>query len=394
MRFLRRPGYHESSLRRCSVRLPSGSAPLALLLFCRGNGFSILQAGLLVAVFASGTAIGSPALARASDRLSQPPVLIVSALVSTAGFLALALVGRETIDIAMAGALLAGLGAPPLEACLRALWPVLLRADLVQSGYALDVASQELIFVIGPIITLGAVSLGGPAGGLLAAACIQLAGTIGFATSHASRVWRGVAGVRHWLGPLREHRLVILLIGVVLVGAAVGATTVAVAAYAESSGGASWAGWLLAVQALGALTGGLLYGRWSPVDGIRLLPWFAAAFCIGYLPLLATPPIVVALLVIPFSGLALPPLLTAVFLLVDRLAPAGTVTEAFAWVATAFLVGSAVGSAVDGAIVVAGGVRAGFTLAPLCALTAVAVFTVVLRHLIAGRSVTTAQERT
>jgi predicted MFS family arabinose efflux permease len=48
------------------------------------------------------------------------------------------------------------------------------------------------------------------------------------------------------------------------------------------------------------------------------------------------------------SGLALPPLLTCAFTLVDRLAPAGTVTEAFAWLVTAFLVGSSAGSAVAG----------------------------------------------
>jgi len=51
------------------------------------------------------------------------------------------------------------------------------------------------------------------------------------------------------------------------------------------------------------------------------------------------------------SGLALPPLLTCTFVLVDELAPAGTVTEAFAWVITAFLIGSSTGSAVAGALV-------------------------------------------
>jgi predicted MFS family arabinose efflux permease len=362
-------------------RLPSGSGPLALLLFARGNGLSIAQAGLLVAVFAGGTAIGSPALARAADRLSQPPVLIGSALVSTIGFIILALFGARGLGIAILGALLAGFGAPPLEACLRALWPDLLREYLVQSGYALDVASQELIFVIGPVVTLAAVSMGGSDAGLIVAAAIQLVGAIGFATSHASRAWRGIPGVRHWLGPLREHRLVVLLIGVILTGAAVGATTVAVAAYAEASGGAFWAGWLLAVQAAGALAGGLAYSRWAPPDGVRLLPVFGIAFCLGYLPLIATPPVAVALLVVPLSGVALPPMLTAVFMLVDRLAPPGTVTEGFAWVATAFLVGSAAGSAIDGAVIVASGVRAGFCVAPVCALLAVGIFSILLRYI-------------
>ena len=363
-------------------RLPSGCGPLALLLFARANGFSIAQAGLLVAVFAGGNAVGSPILARAADRLSQPPVLVGSALVSTAGFLAVVLFGGNGLAIAMVGALIAGLGAPPLEACLRALWPDLLREHLVQSGYALDVASQEIIFVVGPVITLAAVSVGGADTGLLAAATFQLVGAVGFATARATKAWRGVVAERHWLGPLREHRLVVILSGVIVTGSAVGATTVAVAGYAEVAGGATWAGWLLAVQALGALAGGLAYSRWPPKDGVRLLPVFAAAFCVGYLPLVATPPIGVTLVVIPLSGVALPPLLTAVFLLVDRLAPPGTVTEAFAWVATAFLVGSAAGSAVEGALIVAGGIRVGFCLAPMCALVAAGIFTLTLRYLL------------
>jgi len=175
--------------------------------------------------------------------------------------------------------------------------------------------------------------------------------------------------------------LLLLLVGVVLTGAAVGATTVAVAAFAESSGGASWAGWLLAAQSMGALVGGLAYSRWAPPDGTRKLPLFGIGFFLGYLPLIATPPIAVALLLIPFSGIALPPMLTAVFLLVDQLAPRGTVTEGFAWVATAFLVGSAGGSAVDGALVVSRGVRAGFCIAPVCALFAVAIFVILLKYI-------------
>ena len=48
------------------------------------------------------------------------------------------------------------------------------------------------------------------------------------------------------------------------------------------------------------------------------------------------------------SGLGLPAVLTCVFQLVDRLAPVGTTTEAFAWLVSAFLVGSSVGAALAG----------------------------------------------
>jgi hypothetical protein len=53
------------------------------------------------------------------------------------------------------------------------------------------------------------------------------------------------------------------------------------------------------------------------------------------------------------------------FVRIDEVAPPGTVAEAFAWAATAFGVGSAIGSAVNGGLLdVSGSVRAGFLLAP------------------------------
>jgi hypothetical protein len=59
-------------------------------------------------------------------------------------------------------------------------------------------------------------------------------------------------------------------------------------------------------------------------------------------------------------------MLTSVFITTDEVAPAGTAAEAFAWVATAFAVGSALGSAVDGALLGASRlVLAGFLPAPV-----------------------------
>ncbi len=51
------------------------------------------------------------------------------------------------------------------------------------------------------------------------------------------------------------------------------------------------------------------------------------------------------------SGLGLAPLLAAAFVLVAELAPAGTVTEAFAWLVTLFATGNAAGSATSGLLV-------------------------------------------
>jgi predicted MFS family arabinose efflux permease len=297
----------------------------------------------------------------------------LATVVSTTGF-ALVLVGLP-LPVAVAGAGLAGAGAPPFEPCLRVLWRDILPEDAVRSAYTLDIATQEMIFVVGPVVTLASVGAVGPAAGLVAAALLQIAGTVWFVTAPAVRRWRGVPAKRHWAGPLRSARLRVMLMAVLLIGTGLGSVIIAVAAYAEARGSNSWAGWLLAAQAVGALTGGLTWTRLRLTDNRHRLPLLAALMALASLPLLLQPIPGVMLVLMAVSGVMLPPVLTDTFLSVDATAPEGTAAEAFAWVATAFCVGSAAGSALTGPIVEASGsVLAGFAIAPVVIGLAAAAF--------------------
>ena len=342
-------------------RVPLGAAPVALLLFARET-WSIGAAGLLVGVYTVGLAAGGPVLARIADRWRQPPVMWGAVTVSTIGFAVLAGLSPP-LGPALVAALLAGAGAPPFEAGLRVLWRGLLPEEQVHTAYTLDIAVQELIFIGGPLVAVSAVSVGGPEAGLWATAALQLAGTAWFTTTPAVRRWRGEEAERHWAGPLRSTPLRTLLAAVVLVGAGVGTLPVAVTRYAEAAGDRSVTGWLLAANATGALIGGLINTRVKLPD--RYLPWITAGLAAGYLPLLLAPPVAPMLVLTALSGLCLPPLLAGTFLTVDRIAPSGTAAEAFAWVATAFTSGAAIGAAVDGAILDRNpGVAIGFAVAP------------------------------
>lgn len=344
-------------------RLPLGAAPLALLVFARET-MSLAAAGLLVGGYTAGVAVGGPVLARAADRWRQPPVMWLAVAVSSAGLLIV--LSGPALPVVVLAAGLAGLGAPPFEPGLRVLWRDILPVALVRPAYTLDIAVQEMIFVVGPVVTLGAVALAGPGAGLVAAGLAQLVGVVWFVSAPAVRLWRGVAAPRHWAGPLRSARLRVLLVGVFFVGAGLGGFIVAVTAYAETVRSSSWAGWLLAAQGLGALIGGLVWARLAVPDNPRRLPVIAAVMAAGYLPLMIQPDPLVMLLLVAISGMALPPLLTDTFLSVDRTAPEGSAAEAFAWVATAFSVGSAAGSALTGTLVdAAGGAGVGFAAVPL-----------------------------
>ena len=359
-------------------RLPSGSAPLALLLFARETR-TIVVAGLLVGAYTAGVAVGQPMLARAADRWRQPPVMLAAVAASTVGFVLTAI--PAALPVTVSSAALAGLGAPPFEACLRALWRDIVGESLLQTAYTLDVTIQELIFVVGPLVTLAAVAGLGAPGGLVATALLQVAGTLWFATAPAVRRWRGEPAPRHWAGPLRSASMRLLLATTTLVGAGVGSIAVAVIGYAEQIGTRSWSGWLLAAQAGGALVGGLLYARFRPADVRGGLPRITALLALAYVPLLLTPPAPTMLFLTAVCGLALPAFLTSVFVFVDGVAPLGTAAESFAWVATAFLVGSAGGAALNGGILDAtGSATAGFALAPAAIALAAGVATTLRSH--------------
>ncbi|GAA2728149.1 MFS transporter [Actinocorallia aurantiaca] len=354
-------------------RLPNGMGVLAIVLFTRAEGGDYVLAGALSAVHGLAAGAGQPVLGRLMDRLGQPKILLPSALLAGAGFVLFALVGISSTPLAVLTVALAGFFTPPLEPGLRALWPeVLDRPSQVQAAYAMDAAAQELLFTLGPVLVVvsGLLSDTAP---LYVAAVLGLAGTLVVITSRPSRDWRGAARAAHWAGALRSRGLLVLASSLGFIGLSLGAFTVAMTAYAEVRGEPGAAGWLIAVNALGALTGGLVYGSrvWPGEPGLRIPP-LLAGLTVGYALLMLTPSIPAMVLLSYLSGVFLAPTLACVFGLVEGLAPTGTVTEAFAWIVAFMTVGTSAGSALAGWLQEASGNRAAFSGAAFGGLAAVA----------------------
>ena len=88
------------------------------------------------------------------------------------------------------------------------------------------------------------------------------------------------------------------------------------------------------------------------------------ALTLGHLALVPAAGSLVALgAVLVVAGAAIAPAYAAVYAMVDEAAPAGTVTEAFAWLATAVAVGAAAGAAIAGAVAESAGPAAALALA-------------------------------
>jgi MFS family permease len=345
-------------------RLPNATAAITLVLFVRAEGGGYSLAGALAAVYGVANAVGQPLLGRLVDLYGQPRVQFPAAVLSALAMTAFALGGTAPLPLALAAVAAAGLFTPPLEGGLRALWPsVLGREEQVHTAYAMDAVAQEVVFTLGPLLVTLSVTLWDERAALLVLNLVGVLGALAVVLSPPSRAWRSAPREAHWLGPLRSPGLLALLAAFLFVGVALGSITVASVSYADGHGGDAVYGWLMAGLGLGALAGGTVYGgrTWTgaPERRLRVLVALLAA-C--YLPLTLMPGVVAMVLLSVVAGVFLAPCVACAFVIVDRHAPAGTVTEAFSWLVTTFTVGASAGTGLAGPVVQAGGTLWGFVL--------------------------------
>ncbi|MEU3891284.1 MFS transporter [Streptomyces sp. NPDC029041] len=345
-------------------RLPNATAAIAILLFVRAEGGTYSLAGALAAVYGVANAVGQPVLGRIVDLRGQPRVQLPAAVLSGLSMALFAFAGIGSLPLAYAAVAGAGLFTPPLEGGLRALWPsVLRREDQVHTAYAMDAVAQEVMFTVGPLLVTLCVSLWSTQAALLVINAVGVLGALSVVVSEPSRTWRSAPREAHWLGALRSPGLLALLAAFLFIGMALGSITVASVPYADEHGGDAVYGWLMAALGFGALVGGTVYGarQWAgePARRLRVL---VALLVVCYLPLMLMPDAVPMVALTALAGVFLAPAIACAFVLVDRHAPRGTVTEAFSWLVTTFTVGHSAGTGVAGPVVELGGALWGFAV--------------------------------
>ncbi|KUN36908.1 MFS transporter [Streptomyces longwoodensis] len=345
-------------------RLPNATAAIAVVLFVRAEGGGYSLAGALAAVYGVANAVGQPVLGRLVDLHGQPRVQLPAALASALAMAVFAFTGLDPLPPAYVAVGAAGLFTPPLEGGLRALWPsVLRREDQVHTAYAMDAIAQEVMFTVGPLLVTLCVSLWSAGAALLVLNVLGVLGALSVVVSAPSRAWRSAPREAHWLGALRSPGLLVLLGAFLFIGMALGSITVASVPYADDHGGDAVYGWLMAALGLGALLGGSVYGaRTWPGAPERRLRVLVALLAVCYLPLMLMPGAVAMVALTALAGVFLAPAIACAFVIVDRHAPSGTVTEAFSWLVTTFTVGASVGTGVAGPVVEGGGAQWGFAV--------------------------------
>ena len=341
-------------------RLPTAMAALAIVQLVRLQGGDYALAGTMTAVYIVAGAVGQPVLGRFVDRVGQTLVLVVAAVVSSLGFVAVAVFAAGTPLLALLGAILAGLFTPPLEPSLRSLWPRIVQEGRpLKAAFSLDAGAQELIFIVGPLLTVLGISAFGATGNVLFAAALGLGGTVAFALNRVSRTV-GASAISDLprQSPLRGARFRRLVAFTFGIGVPVGVLTISVTVFGERHGIDGFAGWALAANAFGALVGATALAL-RPLKRApqRMLAGCGLLLAVFYLPLaLADLPPAAWLVLAVVAGVMLPPSLAQVFESVAHVADSTSLTEANAWVVSAMSVGVAAGT-------LGGGLVAGLELA-------------------------------
>jgi MFS family permease len=337
-------------------RMPIGIAGLAILLFVQDRSGSFVLAGGASASYVLGLAIIAPFLGRLMDRLGPRPVLAVCSVLYPAALAVLTWIVLDTANPVgvVVMSLVAGATLPPISACIRALYPRLVREPgLLHTAYSVDSAVVEAVFILGPAIVAACVAAGYPEAAVLLAAFAAAAGAVVFVRTEAVKAWSGVRAVamRSWLGVLAYPKLLVLYGTTLLYALAFGLFELAVIAHASMKGAPAAAGVALALTSLGSGAGALVYGarHWrAPVT--HQFMFALTAMAAGLLLLVPMDHLTWYALTCILAGIPMATVIATQSMLISRYSPRERLAESFTWSTTCLLAGISAGIAAGGVL--------------------------------------------
>lgn len=290
---------------------------------------------------------------------------ICAAMVST-----IALVPMSVPLYMVVGAL-AGLSMPPIQPAVRTIYPKMVNSRQLTPLFSLDATAQEIIWVVGPVVTTFVATQISTVWGIMLAVIFMVGGGIWFIVlPELGRV--RIPRSKRKLGAVLRRPPVLLATGVgfLLVGACAAVEAAVVATFGH--GGAE-AGIVLAIFSVGSIAGGLGLGHvpigpWSTAR--RMLIVFVGMGLAAVVMVLVSSDMVfwwlsAALFV---AGIGIAPALAVLFAMVSASVKFSDTAEAYGWVGTGQLIGAALGSAAAGFLIDSNGAVGGFWAAALFAL--------------------------
>lgn len=330
-----------------AARQPFAMLTLSIVLLVQHTTGSYGAAGAVAAVTGVSMAVFAPYSGRLADRFGQRAVLVPGVLVHTVSGLtltALALAHAPLWALFVA-AVPAGASVPQVGPMVRARWGVKLQGSpLMATAAAFESVTDELTFVVGPLLATALCTAVDPAAGLVTEAALTLVGGLLFAAQKSTQpavAASGHARVEH-ASALRVPGVRVLIVAFLGIGSVFGGMQVSLAAFTESIGEPGLNGVLYGIFAAGNMLSGIVCGAiaWKAAPQHRLVAGYAA-LALAASGLWAAHSVLVLAGLGLLVGMCIAPALITGYTLVDSLVPAGARTEAFTWLTGAVALGQA-----------------------------------------------------
>jgi MFS family permease len=378
-----------------AARQPFAMLTLSIVLLVQHTTGSYGAAGAAAAVTGVSMALFAPYSGRLADRHGQRAVLIPGVLLHTASGVALTALALAHAPLwaLFAAAVPTGASVPQVGPMVRARWGVTLKGSpLMTTAAAFESVTDELTFVVGPLLATALCTAVHPAGGLLTEATLTLVGGLLFAAQRGTQppvTPAGHARVEH-ASALRVPGVRVLIVTFLGIGSVFGGMQVSLAAFTESIGAPGLNGVLYGVFAAGNMLSGIVCGAvaWKVAPQRRLLVGYGA-LALAASGLWAAHSVLLLAGLGLLVGMCIAPALITGYTLVEGLVPAGARTEAFTWLTGAVALGQAAAVTVAGQLEDRVGGGAGF-LVPMGGTVLALVTLVALR----SRLVAPVRERT
>lgn len=338
----RAPGFLRVITSQLYARFPFGMMTLAFVMHIQHVHHSYAVAGLALGADTIGAAISGPVLGRLLGKYGTTRVLITTA---TIGAMAIAGIGLfDAPPVAMiAMALVVGLTSPPIQTAARTIYPTLVKKKDLPAVYSLDATSQELIWVIGPVLATVLAAQVNTSFVVVLMSVIQVTGAIWFC-SNKEVSHMVIPSPNRRMGGVLTNKVVLTtaILGLLLIGGFSGVEVGTVAVVPKTL-----AGVVIGALSLGSIVGGLALGnrvknRWS-------LSWLLSLILVGYLMLWVAPTNAIWISICLFvAGVGVAPSLGILGAAIASNLKAGDAAEANGWASTGQLMGYSAGAALSG----------------------------------------------
>ncbi|MGX1131278.1 MFS family permease [Streptomyces glaucescens] len=337
-----------------AARQPFAMLTISIVLLVQHTTGSYGAAGAAAAVTGVSMALFAPYSGRLADRFGQRAVLVPGVLVHAVSGLtltALALAHAPLWALFLA-AVPTGASVPQVGPMVRARWGVKLQGSpLMTTAAAFESVTDELTFVVGPLLATALCTAVDPAAGLVTEAALTLIGGLLFAAQKSTQpkvAADGHARVQH-TSALRVPGVRVLIVAFLGIGSVFGGMQVSLAAFTESIGEPGLNGVLYGTFAAGNMLSGIACGAiaWKAAPQHRLVVGYTA-LAVAAAGLWAAHSVLVLAGLGLLVGMCIAPALITGYTLVEGLVPAGARTEAFTWLTGAVALGQAAAVTVAG----------------------------------------------